>query len=65
MTDNTVLVVSMIADLVTILAAMSGVFAVLLKRASNEGRITQILSDLQSGYADHETRLRVVETKVR
>jgi hypothetical protein len=60
--NGTVVVIAIAANIVTIMFSMGGMFVALFKRGINEGRTIEILSNLQSLSTDHEARIRVLET---
>jgi hypothetical protein len=51
------LVMACVAMIVAVTSALIGVY----KRGQNEGRLTEILSQLTAMSADHEARLRTLE----
>lgn len=59
---NNAIVISLSADVITIMTAVGGLMIALFRRGSYEGRQTEILSNLQTLATDHEARIRVLET---
>lgn len=59
--NATYAVVTVIASMVTVLIAVAGLLVALFRRGINEGRLAEILSNLQSLTTDHEARIRVLE----
>jgi hypothetical protein len=53
---------SAIGSSVAVLTAVAAMFASIYKRGLNEGRVTEILSRLTTEAADHEARLRALES---
>ena len=58
---NTVAIFTMIGSMVAVVVAIAALLAALYKRGQNEGRMTEILSQLTTMAQDHETRLRTLE----
>jgi hypothetical protein len=54
-------IASIAASCVAVLVAVAAIFTAFYKRGINEGRQTEILSQLAALGADHEARLRVLE----
>lgn len=52
-----------VASMFSVAVAVAGLLAALFKRGINEGRLTEILSNLQSIVHDHEMRLRELEKR--
>jgi hypothetical protein len=55
------IIVAIIALCFTAVVAVGGLLAALFRRGMNEGRLTEILSTLQTIVSDHEARIRVLE----
>jgi len=58
---NTVAIFTMIGSMAAVLVAFTALLAALYRRGQNEGRLTEILSQLTAMTHDHETRLRALE----
>jgi hypothetical protein len=52
---------AVISAAIALLVAVASSVTILYKRGQNEGRLTEILSQLTTMSADHEARLRVLE----
>ena len=63
MTSENALYITLIADVVTIMVAVGGLLVALFKKGYNDGRLAEILSNLQSITTDLEARMRVLETR--
>jgi hypothetical protein len=59
---NATVASSVAASCVAVFAAMAALFAAVYERDQHEGRVTEILSRLTAMAADHEIRLRVLES---
>lgn len=57
------LIATSVGEVFTMLIAVGGLVTAIWRRGQNEGRITEILSHLETMTADHESRLRVLEHK--
>lgn len=66
MTGNAYSLTIVLASMATVFVAVSGLLVAIFKRGRsegvNEGRLTQILANLQTIITDHEARLRVLES---
>lgn len=58
---NTVVLLSALGSIASLLVAVAAIFTAVYKRGQQEGRVTEILSQLTTMMADHETRLRTLE----
>ena len=58
---NAGVVAALFGSGLALLTAVTSTVALLYKRGANEGRITEILSQLTAMGADHEARLRALE----
>src|SRR5262249_2354034 len=56
-------IVTMLSSSVAVLTAAAAMLASAYKRGQHEGRVTEILSRLAAIAADHETRLRALESR--
>jgi hypothetical protein len=59
---NATVAASVAASCVAVFTAMAAMFAAVYKRGQHEGRVTEILSRLTAMAADHEIRLRILES---
>lgn len=57
------LIATSVGEVFTMLIAVGGLVTAIWRRGQNEGRITEILSHLETMTADHESRLRALEHK--
>lgn len=62
MSSQSALYITLIADVVTVMGAVGGLLIALFKKGYNDGRLAEILSNLQTYATDHEARIRVLET---
>jgi hypothetical protein len=58
---NAAIIASIAASCVAILVAVAAIFTAMFRRGINEGRQTEIMSQLTALGADHEARLRALE----
>lgn len=58
---NVLAIVSIIGSMMAVAVSVAGLLAAIFKRGENEGRLTEILSQLTAMTADHEARLRALE----
>ena len=56
---------SVMSSVVAVLVAVCALFAALYKRGMNEGRQTEIMSQLTALGTDHEARIRTLEQAQR
>jgi hypothetical protein len=59
---NAPVAASVVASGVAVFTAVAAMFAAVYKRGQHEGRLAEILSRLTAMAADHEARLRVLES---
>ena len=59
--NTTYVIATGIGELVTMMVAVGGLLTAIWKRGKNEGRLTEILSHMETMSADHEARIRVLE----
>lgn len=57
--------ISLSANAVTIIGGVISLLILTRRNGINDGRQIEILSNLQSLASDHETRIRVLETKTK
>ena len=60
---SSVLVATLITSMVAVVVAVAGLLAAIFRRGQNEGRLTEILSELRRITSDHESRIRILEQK--
>jgi hypothetical protein len=60
---NAAVVASVVASCVAVFTAVAAMFAAVYKRGQHEGRVAEILSRLTAMAADHEARLRILESR--
>jgi hypothetical protein len=56
-------IVTMLGSCVAVLTAAAAMLASVYRRGQHEGRVTEILSRLTAIAADHEARLRALESR--